>query len=78
MRGTSNRTYTIGQSMSNNPKGTAKLSVKEVIALRKEYVELTQAINHFTQQYLTLGKRYGVSQDTVRKIVKNKTYKWVA
>jgi len=64
--------------MNNNIKGTAVLTDEQVVELRKEYAEIMEQRERLLQRYIGLGKKYGISQDTMRKIVKNKTYKWVA
>ena len=64
--------------MNNNIKGTAVLTDEQVVELRKEYAEIMEQRKRLLQRYIGLGKKYGISQDTMRKIVKNKTYKWVA
>ena len=65
--------------MNNNQfKGTAILSDEQVVALRKEYDEIMSERERLLQRYISLGKKYGISQETMRRVVKNKTYKWVA
>ena len=52
-----------------------KLTDQEVLEIRKEYKAFVGAKN--STNVMELAQRYGVAQDTIRKIAKGKTYKWV-
>ena len=51
------------------------MTKKDIIQIRKEYKAFVGAKN--STNVMELAQRYGVAQETIRKIAKGKTYKWV-
>ena len=47
----------------------------DIRTIRMEYVDRQESWQ--SPNVIELAKRYGVAQETIRKIAKGKTYKWV-
>lgn len=48
---------------------------EEIRTIREEYVG--REVSHKSLNVIELATRYGVSQETIRKIAKRRTYGWV-
>lgn len=51
------------------------MTEKDILQIRAEYVDRKKSMR--SPNVIELAKRYGVAQETIRKIAKGKTYKWV-
>ena len=51
------------------------MTAEDIRAIRMEYVDRKESWR--SPNVMELAERYGVAQETIRKIAKGKTYKWV-
>ena len=51
------------------------MTAEDIKAIREAYVP--RKVAHKSPNVMELAKKYGVSQETIRKIALRKTYRWV-
>jgi len=61
--------------LTGTKQSQVEFTCDEVRYIRKVYVGRKEAMS--SPNVIELAKQFGVSQETIRKIAKGRTYKWV-